>query len=246
MCKPEMKKTNDADLYHVRLAELKSRCTTPRQIALERIQTNGEIAIEVLSLLKDGFRLFQSQFAPFPHTIRQESLEEKKIDMDGFANSGQLNFLNINPLYQILEFHYCLARNDPVLYEEIGRAGGHILLLQIIKLDVDDTSCNWSEEEFDDFFSLKDIACEIGLLCRPSFPLPLSPYTKEEVIKRLPLSFPLKSDDDNQRHYCVLINQVQDRQSAQDDVGFGKSVTYSSKWLNFYLVPNLGLSFIQQ
>lgn len=209
-----------------RLTELEERCSTPRNIALERIRTQGEIATHALSLLNDGLKIFQRQFSTFPQLRDIRFADSENISQTETA------MLKIEPLFKILNFHLQLARDDAVLYEEIGRAGGHRILSQIIKLDPDEHDCYWTEAEYDDFFSLKDVACEIGSLCRPSFPLQFSPYTRDEVIKRLPLVFPLPlqchgNDSEEQQqveNINILINQVQDRQSAQDDVGFGKLI----------------------
>ena len=80
---------------------------------------------------------------------------------------------------------------------------------------------------------IQDLACEIAALS-PSFPVRAAPFTVNELVARLPLSFnisPVITTDresesqtleSKMTELTVLINEVKSRQTAQKDVGFGK------------------------
>ena len=91
------------------------------------------------------------------------------------------------------------------------------------------------EQDEDVLTEIQDEACEIvydSRLPNLTFPVKISPFTTDELIHRLPLEFQVQSpyyvQDDSHDHdvfaskMSFLIQQVTDRQSAQEDVGFGK------------------------
>jgi hypothetical protein len=91
------------------------------------------------------------------------------------------------------------------------------------------------EQDEDVLTEIQDEACEIvydSRLPNLTFPVKISPFTTDELIQRLPLEFQVQSpyyvQDDSHDHdvfaskMSFLIQQVTDRQSAQEDVGFGK------------------------
>ena len=154
-------------------------------------------------------------------------------------------------LYQALSLHLSVARLDPTLATEVGRAGSHAILSRLVQFDLISMLVDFTsdlglrlnpelinkEEDKDAVMELQDLACEIGSLSAGTFPLKFSPFCREDLQKRLPMIFSLKSlnrptliggrDLRNSENYQtkehqVLINQVTARQSAQVDVGFGE------------------------
>ena len=219
-----------------RLIDLENRCSTAYKIAIERIETKGEIGASILHILTDSFHIFLSQFTRFPHfSSKSSSLQlDSASDRDAEDTSSKTSRFAENSLLKVLNLHLSIAKNDSILYEEIGRAGSHQILARIMKMDPhegESIASDWNDAEYDDFFDIIDVACEIGSVCCPSFPLPVSPFTREDILHRLPLIFPIIIGDSDENQVCeetqrskknVLIHQVQDRQSAQHDVGFGE------------------------
>lgn len=97
------------------------------------------------------------------------------------------------------------------------------------------------EQDEDILTEIQDQACGIVYdlrLPHLTFPVKVSPFSKDELIQRLPLVFQVQSPycgdeqiDCNERiddtcsiskSMSFLIQQITDRQSAQEDVGFGK------------------------
>lgn len=101
------------------------------------------------------------------------------------------------------------------------------------------------EQDEDLLTEIQDLACEIvhdSRIPHLTFPVKVSPFTREELINRLPLEFHVQSPYYNNENSVVkkemedssiigscaisermsfLVQQVTDRQSAQEDVGFG-------------------------
>lgn len=111
---------------------------------------------------------------------------------------------------------------DNILGEELGREGLHVILTKIMRLDPQNFI---TEEDQDTLIEIQDLAGEIAAMAS-TFPSRVAPYTRQELIDRLPLSFSISAVDDDERKVqesismSVLINQVKDRQSSQADVGF--------------------------
>ena len=128
-------------------------------------------------------------------------------------------------LQRLLGIHSSLGRNDDVLAEELGREGTHVQLVRIIQLPIDEE--RMPETSQDTVMELQDMACSIAAMYQ-TFPMRVAPLTMEELQQRLPLEFeiaPTVLDEhrskDSQTE-CILIHQVTKRQSAQEDVGYGK------------------------
>jgi hypothetical protein len=122
-----------------------------------------------------------------------------------------------------------------VLRDELAKQGSHTVLSDLIKTSdgvfrrgdgqvVD-------EEDEDEMGELRDLACEIAAL--GPFPLKASPFTPDELRRRLPLEFEIEVEGNEWESAClplargcrretILLHQVTDRQSEQADVGFGK------------------------
>lgn len=179
-------------------------CSDPREVALERIRTRGSIASDATRFLRDAY-------------------ERWSADMDASSSSSAAAAAATKTLTEVVRVHSALARADPTLYEEIGREGAHVVLSRVVRFEVCSSSELFSEELVDDVFDLQDACCEIIGVVGGGFPSPYAPFTEEEVASRLPLSYAVTvgdDDDDVPRRADVLIHQVSERQSAQDDVGF--------------------------
>lgn len=189
--------------------------TTPRNVALQRIRYDGLLSLHVLRALIELFEKFR--LIPW----RDEALVLQKCD-------GDLNCIHaLKHMTQILKIHVALARNDETLAEEMGVGGGNVLYKQIIAWY--QKNCEDIPESHvlsDPLCEVHDLAFEAALHCTVS----RSTRMMEEVDlkNRLPLVFHIDSckcndnDGDSSDVQSVLIQQVQARQSAQDDVGFGE------------------------
>jgi hypothetical protein len=183
--------------------------------------------------------------------VIEEKKEEESVQLCSYPGETSIPHESINETFFLahgttetktfhaaLHLHLTLARLDPTLGEELGREGSHALISQLVRFDLESLTVGrieLQEEDMDQVMELQDIACEIGSLSRGSFPLKYGPFTKDELINRLPLSFVIdpsetlstavESDPSEEVHRYrqhILINQVTARQSAQEDVGFGK------------------------
>lgn len=127
-------------------------------------------------------------------------------------------------LHRLLGIHSTIATSDAILSEELGRQGSHLVLTKLIRLDVN--KFHFCEDDQDAIMDLQDMACTVAASC-PSFPLKFSPYTREELKSRLPLTLSFQVDNQSGisqysdgKEVTVLIQQVTSRQGAQEDVGF--------------------------
>ena len=136
---------------------------------------------------------------------------------------------------------------DTTLDDELAKQGSHVAISKIIN-SVDGSMLEKDEDQ-DFVVEIQDLACENT---GASFPIRISPYSREELHKRLPISFPilpaqisidveeeLQEDAEiiveRQGGCLILINQVNIRQSEQKDVGFvmWPSAVALSRWLLF-------------
>lgn len=113
---------------------------------------------------------------------------------------------NLDFLLRILRLWLRFSRTDSTLAEELGRQGGHRLLVQIMN------RMEPSEEEDTTEDEIQTVCCEIASSGR-SFPLAESPFTLTQLRERLPFSYIHAQE-------TVLIHQIAHRQSAQVDVGY--------------------------
>jgi predicted nicotinamide N-methyase len=127
-------------------------------------------------------------------------------------------------LRRLLQIHVSISRLDSTLAEELGRQGSHLLLSRLVCFDP--SSIVQMEEDCDAVMELQDLACQVAAGVS-SFPLKVAPFSRYDLLARLPLVFSIQS-------IVVLIHQVtKRRQSAQDDVGFvlWPSAVALSRWL---------------
>jgi len=133
-------------------------------------------------------------------------------------------------LYRVLKVYLALIRLDPVLGQEIGRQGSQLALHRLMTrhlLEVyDEIIQNDTEEEEtrDNLVcNVYETATELLSSSMGSDSLKSMPYSTDELLARLPLTFAFPVGTADHEDDVVLINQVTSRQTAQEDVGFGKS-----------------------
>ena len=185
------------------------RWSTPRQIALERIQYNGLMARVVVEQLVKIFQEFCDS------CLIHQQLCPNTNDLDKKA------VFAIKCLIEMLECFTTLASKDNVLADELlyelrthtGIVSKMVAIVDNNILDDDHSMCDY-------FCSLQDLVCEVSFYSKSNRSL-VSP-TDDELRRRLPLTFAISTlyKDIHSKYFNILIGQVQTRQSAQDDVGF--------------------------
>jgi hypothetical protein len=215
---------------------LKRQTETSRQIACLRIKHVNEkgesLASTFAPLIHDAVCTFLGILdATSTSSSSSSSPSSSSINEASTVNSGKQE-LSDQPLTiflrALLEFHLYLSQQDATLGEELGGAGSHAALVQLMRYDGsrhdDDLLCEATQ---DAIMELQHLACEIAATCA-RFPLKRVEYSLDDLYRRLPLDFrmaPAKMLDasGNRKTLAVrvLIHQVTIRQSAQVDVGFG-------------------------
>ena len=160
-------------------------------------------------------------------------VEDKKDDANAVHASTFCSVhdtLETKELSRALSIHLAVAQKDPILAEEIGFQGSHVILTKLIRFDVSP----YREQDQDSIMDLQDLACEIASTAT-SFPLKLAPI--QNLADRLPLCICFTPPK-----YKLFIQQVTSRQSAQHDVGFvlWPSAVALAQWLIDH--PNLVLT----
>jgi hypothetical protein len=159
--------------------------------------------------------------------IRTFSQEEKKQDEAACNDECISKLQETRTLHRVLQVHVAISRLDSTLAEEVGRQGSHALLHKLLVYNGHDFQ---TQDDQDCIMELQDFCCEIAACTGGAFPLKVSPFAEEDLRNRLPLSFhihPVVNDGSESLasgSQLILINQVTTRQSAQEDVGFGKLV----------------------
>jgi len=139
---------------------------------------------------------------------------------------------------RVLAICHRISLFDECLKEELDQEGLHVILSRIMKLD---PSIFTTEDDQDSATEIQEMACEIASLS-PSFPVRVAPFSRQELLDRLPLTFPIlpvcehTSVNGGKAAVTILINQVKSRQSSQADVGF--LMWPSAVALSRYLVTN--------
>jgi hypothetical protein len=210
------------------LASLEDTVTSSHRIALLRIsllkEDNGFAAL-FAPLLKNALDSWFLSLEKLPNRIEEEKKEKEGIQSESLID----NMTETNILRRVLQVHVAVSRLDKFLGEELGRQGTHAVLSRLMRYD----GSLWEREEDQDIImKLQDLACEV--VAGGAFPLKVAPFAVDELKHRLPLQFHIQPVhvSDVQSENCigpesrlVLINQVTERQSSQEDVGFGESFT---------------------
>jgi predicted nicotinamide N-methyase len=203
----------------------------------EQVQSPRDIALLRHKLLEDNGIGFAAKFVPLLQQVVDAWLdslqkkascvvEEKKEELVGTSTFSVYKTIETNTLSRVLTVHVACAQKDPILSEELGLQGSHVILSKLIRCD----STTWrDEEDRDAIMELQDLACEIAS-SSSSFPLRVAPVVNLQ--ERLPLCISF-SDNTNTNAHKVFIQQVTSRQSAQEDVGFvlWPSAVALSQWL---------------
>ena len=208
------------------IEKLEAASTTSRDIVRLRVQYLQEggagLALAILPMLSDRINAFLNHLLELRKSMNGDSLL-----------SEHTSFLRLK---RILELYIHLARNDPTLGEELARLPVP-LVKKLVQYDISQHQS--SEEQQDAIIEIQDLICEI------STHAPKVPFTTEELHARLPLEFdvsaagPVDEKEQSEQQQRIMIHQVTTRQSAQKDVGFGKSYHSSlamalSVWMYVY------------
>jgi hypothetical protein len=221
--------------FQERLLSLRKELSTPRQIALYRIELlkeenddhddgqqqppQGGLAAMLVPLLKDSLTAWLAQ-PIIPRQLLSCMIETVNLQL-------------------VLQLHLHVTKMNPSLGEELGRQGSHAPLVKLMNLDlaeysgtnidgddsVDiDVDGDIDEANQDMVIELQDLACEIAALAS-SFPVKVAPFCAHGLRQRLPLVFSIGAvpNESVAKSFAetVLIHQVTIRQTAQEDVGFG-------------------------
>ena len=230
-------------IFHCLLSLVTMALTIDALVSFEEAVTSRQqLALYRMSLLREDGTGFAALFVPLlqrsldswflavetPAVHSYTECEEKKQEVNQQMQIAKTPETNI--LSRVLQVHVAVSRLDPTLAEELGRQGSHALLSRLMQYD----GCLRQEEEDQDvIMELQDYCCTMAALTGGVFPLKVAPFSSDDLRLRLPLSFHIHAVNDNNtsdrtdpeiscNSQLVLINQVTERQSAQDDVGFGK------------------------
>lgn len=201
------------------IATFKTELASARSIAMARICWLDDSAlglpVEIHRLLKQAINAFV------------EAALQDDVDLASHASTRNL--------YDCLQIHLQCSKLDPCLGVELGAQGTHVLLRRVIQFHTHGDNRELMEADMEAVMELQDVACEIAALyC--NFPMKASPFARDALVERLPLTFTVrevlvadsKGKDESSAatnkiaEEQVLIHQVTTRQSAQEDVGFGK------------------------
>ena len=223
------------------LSQWEQEATTPRQIAVLRIRSNGGLAARFLPLLRRSWSRYSGS-----------CLDGDEEDAARGAPAGQpppqQQQQQLRLLHRVVKLHRHWAQQDAVLAEELALQGTHAVLTQILE------HCSSSSTEDDDdeerslsatetlLLEMEEMVYDIAASSR-CFPVKTTTMalTKEELRSRLPLVFQVRSENvdsslelsTTNMTITTFIHQVTTRQSAQSDVGFimWPSAVILSRWL---------------
>jgi predicted nicotinamide N-methyase len=233
---------------------IQSKLRSRQQLALYRMELlvcnddDESTADDIDDIRRRGF---PSIFVP----ILQEVIEEfmtimLNIDQQRHRQQQPLLDDSMKELLAVLQSYKQITILDNVLKEELAMEGSHHSLKKIMNLDITEYEQQQLLEETqqDLILEVQDLVCEIAT-SSPSFPVPVTPLTLEELRLRLPLQFDISVDggDDTTTttttttpaatiSISILINQVTTRQTEQKDVGY--VMWPSSVVLSKYMLHN--------
>jgi predicted nicotinamide N-methyase len=199
-------------------------------LAFYLVQCLSQSIDEWLKLLSN-LRKHSQEVKPAEGEVEVEGEEKKEDNSTSQRYSSIGAHIATEQLRSILALHLSVSAADGALAEEMAvGCGSHRHLSKLIRMDVYDildgiqssnpfmTKTQYEDEE-DTLVALQDFAAEVAH-CDPSisYPAKHSPFELEELHSRLPLVFNVTSPLG--KHECVLVKQITQRQSAQEDVGF--------------------------
>ena len=207
------------------LESLLQDTASPRAIAMTRCRLLKHDGVGLPSILHHALEESLQAFAAL--LLKDEDSSDASVHVlnDHFCTKA---------LHTVLRIHLQCSQYDACLADELALQGTHLLIRRIIQWE---PARKLSEQNIETMMELQDVACEIAALYK-SFPRNRAPYPREVLVQRLPLSFriqPMEKDNhardkvvaslhssESHTEELVLIHQVEQRQSAQQDVGFGK------------------------
>jgi len=245
-------------LHVVDLDELQKQLDSPHKIAIARMVSlgvlpptsrnecssqkkcickpiDGGLAAPLVELLSQTIDTWMRVFTTHKSTL----LEEKKELLESF-DLKIVDAIETKRLHQVLSLHLDLSKADATLAEEIAKGcGSHRYLSKLICMDIysillllSSSTQEQYEQAEDVLIEMQDLACKVAhSVPSIAYPAKLSPYAKEELQARLPLMFDICSPNGNRE--SLMVQQVTERQSAQEDVGFvmWPSAVVLSSWL---------------
>ena len=220
-----------------KLFKLEDKLSSPRQIALSRIEftemrsneDDGGLPLMLVSMLSDAY----NSSIHLTSAATNDAVEEFCSDT------------STDTLFRIIALLAKISQLDDTLGEEISRAGSQAILKRLVErikeyiAIYESETDEPSEEVLDKLMDYLDLACELYSPIARGMP-----FTNEEIESRLPLVYNLgpteeeqdeeKKDDQRQhKSTTILISQVTARQSSQGDVGYvmWPSAIVLSRWL---------------
>ena len=200
----------------------------------------GGLASPLVEILSQSIDEWMHSFT----STKEEKKESSSSTPSSYEYCYIANSNETRTLHQVLSLHLQLSKADATLGQEMARGcGSHKHLTKLIRMDIyailsniNTCTCTCTQEQYekeeDALVEIQDLACEIAH-SDPSigYPVKMSPYTIEELHARLPLIFDVCSPNGNRE--CLMVRQVTERQSAQEDVGFvmWPSAVVLSSWL---------------
>lgn len=181
---------------------LEKSSSSPRQIAILRrkfLDDYNDLPVTWVSILHDAIVIFLDRI--------QKAQADATLRISHDAATLHL--------CRLLELQSQLMQNDAILGEEIQRAQPQPILFQLIQYDV--TRLGRLEQQ-EDVMDVQDRVCQIISVAKSHSTLL---YTVDELKARLPVAIDVTPAAHGSM-VQILIHQVTDRQSAQEDVGFGK------------------------
>mmetsp|Transcript_32894 Transcript_32894/g.69211 ORF Transcript_32894/g.69211 Transcript_32894/m.69211 type:complete len:484 (-) Transcript_32894:71-1522(-) len=246
------------------LERFESQLSTPRQIAMERMHHLG-LSIESTSsnthsssCCDGGQDAHISAGLPLLLvSLLEEAFESWSLFFDTIISSHHASSSSapaaqicksndVKVLHRTINLISRTTQLDPTLGEEIARAGSQSICSRLIDQINKCTAVVSDEEDSDALVDLQDSVFEIY---SPSAAGRRMAFTNDELRRRLPLIYNLRSVSPSSRHgetgqqngpnnndytTTIFINQVtKRRQSAQADVGFvmWPSAIVLSRWL---------------
>ena len=234
------------------LEKLEDELSTPRQIAIRRMQylgvssksksdddpsssdsemIDGGLPMVLVSLLQSAFDIWSEYYQSILSSVSNQTPQ--------ICNAHQI--INLQRTIQLL---IKVSQLDITLSEEIKRSGLQLtcsrLITQINKLTSKLVEDNlYTEENEDTLILLQDLVFELYTPAGNNESSNMA-FTSDELVSRLPLVYnlmPLSDDGSSgkmdETSTTIFINQVSKRQSAQVDVGYvmWPSAIILSRWL---------------
>lgn len=208
-------------IAHIRMFALGRRKYLGNDCVCSNDVIQGGIAVPLVEALEHSIHRWFEHIQQSPSPLSKN--EKTSYQYASFIAST----IETKELTDVLNLHLHINKSDSTLAEEIAKTGSHQMLSKLIRLDIYTLLEKFKirnqqqyEIEEDSLVEIQDIACEVAYGSNLTYPVHFSPFTTEELIHRLPLVFNISSPIDEKNVERLIVRQVTERQSAQDDVGF--------------------------